>query len=536
MARRKSRSRNAKASARGRIGSNFGKSKRSRKLDDRDDALAEQEKRIEKIKKVSASELHEQELARQPHTIVIRRGKVGKYVRALERDLRNVMSPNTAMKLKINKDNNIKDFIVTGAVLGVTNMMVLTMSDNGLQLRMMRFPQGPTLCYKVKQYSIARHIVSSQKRPVSSDSFYKRLPLVVMNGFAGQEKHLNLVQTFIQNMFPSLNVDTINLKTVKRCLMVNYNKEDDTVDIRHYAIRVVASGLTKSTKKIIKAEKLATKAVPDLSRYKDISDFFLNPGQLSDSEFEGEQQEVELPQEISPATGCGVGQATNVRLMELGPRLKLELVKIEEGIDEGEVLYHKYVEKTPAEVMELRKKAPLVKKLKKQAERDSQHRAIRRLTALKESKDREEAEFKSYMEKAARQQAAATGQSEEIENQRERDREIAMNREREEKEQEERGDEPRGKRVFKRRGYYERQEQAKIARGEDDNGYSNDARSDRDSQRPAGRGRSGGRGGMRGQGRPGGPGRSNSFGGSRDRSNGDGRLDYSRKKNSRGRN
>lgn len=57
--------------------------------------------------------------------------------------------------------------------------------------------------------------------------------------------------------------------------MVNYCVEDDTVEMRHYALRVVASGLSKSSKKLLQAEKSTTKGIPDLSRYKDISDYFL---------------------------------------------------------------------------------------------------------------------------------------------------------------------------------------------------------------------------------------------------------------------
>lgn len=38
--------------------------------------------------------------------------------------------------------------------------------------------------------------------------------------------------------------------------------------------------------------------------------------------------------------------------------------------------------------------------------------------------------MKAFKEKAARKQAAATGQTEDIENSKEKDREIAMNRER----------------------------------------------------------------------------------------------------------
>ncbi|CCD67360.1 Brix domain-containing protein [Caenorhabditis elegans] len=454
------------------------------------DALYHQEKFVKKLQKQKFLENKEIELARQPHCLVIHRGDVGKYVKGLESDLRNLVEPNTAKNLKILKRNNIKDFIVNGAVLGVTNMMVLTSSDASLQLRMMRFSQGPTLSFKVKQYSLARHVVNCQKRPVATDKLFKSSPLVVMNGFGdGTQKHLSLVQTFIQNMFPSINVDTIQLGNLKRCLIVSYDEETDEIQMRHFAIRVVASGLNKSVKKLMQAEKTMGKNIPNLSTYKDISDYFLNPGQLSDSEFEGDQQEVELPQDISEGRGCGVGQKSNVRLHEIGPRLTLELVKIEEGIDEGEVLYHKHNAKTPDELIKLRAHMDKKKQMKKRREQESEQRVIRRLTIVKEQQDAEEAEVKAIRENAARKQAAATGQVEEVENQKEKDREIAMNRERDLK----RANEEWGT-----------SEASKRPRYEDSRGGFRGGFRGRGEDRGGFRGRGGDRGGFRGRDRDGG--------------------------------
>ena len=45
---------------------------------------------------------------------------------------------------------------------------------------------------------------------------------------------------------------------------------------------------------------------------------------------------------------------SSVRLVELGPRITMELIKIEEELHEGEVLYHKLVEKTEAEKKAIR--------------------------------------------------------------------------------------------------------------------------------------------------------------------------------------
>lgn len=38
------------------------------------------------------------------------------------------------------------------------------------------------------------------------------------------------------------------------------------------------------------------------------------------------------------------------RLKEIGPRLNLTLIKIEEGFEAGDVLYHSLVAKTPEEL------------------------------------------------------------------------------------------------------------------------------------------------------------------------------------------
>lgn len=41
------------------------------------------------------------------------------------------------------------------------------------------------------------------------------------------------------------------------------------------------------------------------------------------------------------------------RLTEVGPRMSLQLIKIEDGVCSGEVLFHEFVSKTPEELREL---------------------------------------------------------------------------------------------------------------------------------------------------------------------------------------
>ncbi len=80
-------------------------------------------------------------------------------------------------------------------------------------------------------------------------------------------------------------------------------------------------------------------------------------GNLSESEaeFDGPDNQIQLPQDVKQHGAVNLKNTTSaIRLSEIGPRLKLKLVKIEEGICDGEVLYHEYITKTPEEVQEIR--------------------------------------------------------------------------------------------------------------------------------------------------------------------------------------
>ncbi|GMT00919.1 hypothetical protein PENTCL1PPCAC_23093, partial [Pristionchus entomophagus] len=387
--------------------------------------MKEEKDEVKKLRDQVAVQSVNKDKAKEPHSIVIPSGDVGKFVKRLVRDYRRVMEPNTAAKLKVMKRNNIRDFVATGAVLGVTHMMVFTRSEMSVNMRLMRFPQGPTLTFRVKEYTLMRDVLSSLKKSMVFEELYKSAPLVILSGFKeGQPRHLGLVQTTFQNMFPSINVDMVNLASIRRCVMVRYNEEDDTIDIRHYSIKTVPTGMSNSTKKLLQSK------LPDLSRYKDIADYFENPGHLSDSEMEEESKNVDLAQDLG--RGCKKGGQTQIRLLELGPRLTVELIKVEQEIDEGEVLYHKHVTKSAAEIAELKSKAPRVKKLRERRRKDIELKVVRKLERANDRKKEEAEEQRQIREAAARKQAMATGQTEEIENENAKDREIAAQRERDE--------------------------------------------------------------------------------------------------------
>uniref|UniRef100_A0A7E4UYR3 Brix domain-containing protein n=1 Tax=Panagrellus redivivus TaxID=6233 RepID=A0A7E4UYR3_PANRE len=347
--------------------------------------------------------LQEEAIAKQPHSFVVHTGSVGRYVRRLEKDLREVMEPNTASKLKVTKSNNFKDYIVNAPVLGVTHILNFTKSEKSVNLRIIRVPQGPTLCFAVDEYSLARDIRATQKRVTIFQKLFQQSPLVVLNGFSVPgAKHLALVKTVIQNMFPSIDIDTVKLANVRRAVLISYNAETEQIEFRHYSVKTVPAGIAKSAKKIVQGK------IPDLSKYEDISEFFLNPGALSDSEWEGEQAEVDLAQDLA-TRGCAKGTKTKLRMVEIGPRMTWRLTKILEGVDDGEVLYHSYIKKTQAELNELRKKLPMLKKRKKRIEKDVEHAAIRQLQHAEDQRKAEEEEFEEYKEKLIRRQKAVTG-------------------------------------------------------------------------------------------------------------------------------
>jgi ribosome biogenesis protein SSF1/2 len=76
-----------------------------------------------------------------------------------------------------------------------------------------------------------------------------------------------------------------------------------------------------------------------------------------------------------------------IRLTEVGPRMTLELVKIEDGLCDGEVLYHTHVSKTSEEISELRQRNTEKKRLKEERKRE-QEANVERKQANKKPKQK----------------------------------------------------------------------------------------------------------------------------------------------------
>lgn len=310
--------------------------------------------------------MESEELSKAPHTFVINRGTLGKNASELMLNFRKVMEPYTASRLKVRRKNVVKDFVSVAGLLHVTHLVVFTKTEQAIYLRLARLPRGPTLTFRVENYALARDVISSLKKPVLYTHQFSSHPLLVLNNFSGEGMHFKLMASMFQNMFPSINIHKVKLNTIRRCLLLNYNSTDETIDFRHYTIKVAPSGINRAVKKLVQSK------VPNLGHLRDISEY-VDMGGLSESEAEldGASNQVLLPQKIA-SRGNALNQQSAIRMVELGPRMKLKLVKIEEGLMTGEVMYHAFVQRSPEEIKALRARRLELKRLKEKRKREQE--------------------------------------------------------------------------------------------------------------------------------------------------------------------
>ncbi|XP_042658735.1 suppressor of SWI4 1 homolog [Tyto alba] len=322
----------------------------------------------QKKERAAARQHAQEEFGTVPHSFVFHRGRGGKSLRRLVTDVRKVMEPYTARALQVRKKNSLKDFVAVAGPLGVTHFLVFSKSAASINFKVFRLPGGPTLTFKVMQYSLIKDVVSSLKRHRMHEQQFTHHPLLVLSNLGLQQIHIKLMATMFQNMFPSINVHRINLNNIKRCLLISYNAETQLLDFRHYSVKIVPVGVSKGLKKLLQ-EKF-----PNMSRLEDISELLVKDINLSESEAEqdGTHNILELPQAYS-GRGNMKAQQSAVRLTEIGPRMTLQLIKVEEGLAQGNVLYHSFIHKMEAEVQEIlaRKEA----KLRLKAERRQKQEA-----------------------------------------------------------------------------------------------------------------------------------------------------------------
>ncbi|XP_063976507.1 protein Peter pan [Diachasmimorpha longicaudata] len=310
---------------------------------------------VKKNKQLAAPE--PEATVRAPHSFIIHRGLPGEHIVELTKDFRKIMEPFTASALKERKKNSIKDFASIAGLLHVSHLCIFSRTEIGMYLKMCRFPRGPTLHFKVLNFSLARDIISTAKKQLVFDEIFKHSPLVILNNFSGEGLQMKLMASMFQNMFPTINLRTVNLNTIRRCVCLNYNSESKSIDLRHYAIKVVPLGLSKGVKKLVQAK------IPNLRGCESYADF-LTKTAVSESEGEDDpSNSVVLSQKLS-SRGNLQNSNSAIKLYELGPRISLQLMKVEDGLLDGGILFHETIHKTEEEKQRIEKIREKKKKTK----------------------------------------------------------------------------------------------------------------------------------------------------------------------------
>lgn len=243
-------------------------------------------------------------------------------------------------------------------------------------MKIARLPRGPTLSFKIAEYALSKHVRSTQKRPIDPLNAFHTNPLIVLNNFRSDENHIKLLNMTFQNMFPSIDVQTVKLSDCRRVVLFDYDHEQDRVEFRQYLIRANPLGLSKNVKRIMRAK------IPNLANCQDISEFVLgnagamNGGMTSDSEVDDETSHISLPDDFQ-GRGNKKSEKSAIRLHELGPRLSLQLSKVEREICEGDILYHAFNEKAPEAAAEDKARREHALALRKRR-REEQERNVQR--------------------------------------------------------------------------------------------------------------------------------------------------------------
>jgi ribosome biogenesis protein SSF1/2 len=331
-------------------------------------------------------------------------------------DLRKLMLPYTAIHFKEDAKNSkltLSKYSKELAMpMGISHILAFSQNEERLNLRLARVPEGPTMTFRVTQFSLSKHVKAIQKRPYTSQGAFQQPPIVVTNNFgdATAPPHVKLMRITFQNMFPAINVATVKLADCRRVVL--FNMMDNVVQVRHYAIKATPVGINRKVRRLIQTK------VPNLGNVQDIADYIAgsatattDAGNASDSEPEDETSHVVLSQRYA-GRGNVKSQKSALKLVEMGPRLSLSLVKVERGLGGGDVMYHAHVTKTAEEVRELKAKKQKEADLKAKR-RNEQERNVERKRKAAEEKREAKRQRREEREKTAMDDLRRGGDDEE---------------------------------------------------------------------------------------------------------------------------
>ena len=252
---------------------------------------------------------------RVPRTMIVRRGATDKRVQELVRELRRVMAPHTAERLKERPGNSLKDFVHAAQPLGVSHLLVLGQQKDQVNLRVARLPGGPTLSFKIRSFSLVRRGARAAEAAPSK----VRLPTLLRHSScwtaSAARRSTSLCKGSRSRLFAPIDVSTVKVADMRRVVL--FHKDGDGVEMRHYAVQASAANVSKPVKRVVEV-----KNIPDLSKLKDISEYVtrIDPG----SDSEGEDAVAPMAGKFG-GRGNVAKRESKIKLVELGPRLRLRL-------------------------------------------------------------------------------------------------------------------------------------------------------------------------------------------------------------------
>jgi ribosome biogenesis protein SSF1/2 len=298
-------------------------------------------------------------------------------------------------------------------------MLFSRSKSNRINLRIALTPRGPTLHFQIEKYSLCKDIIKAQKHPRGGGKEFISPPLLVMNNFSRPQTAENdpkpalkqlesLTTTIFQSMFPPISPQNTPLSSIRRIMLLNRETTEEgtyVLNLRHYAITTRRTGISKRIRRLDPAEQRKREkkghAMPDLGRLEDVADYLLDPGaggytSASETELDTDA-EVEVLEtgtkkvisrkeilrreagsdKLRQKSGRNVEKRA-VKLVELGPRIKMRMVKVEEGVCEGRVMWHEFVTKSKAEEKELENKWTKRREEKEQRKKEQRENVQRK--------------------------------------------------------------------------------------------------------------------------------------------------------------
>lgn len=247
-----------------------------------DSAESREEKR-------GAAEAECEEDSKTPKAFVIKRGIVTAAVKQLVADWRLLMLPFTSLKLKERKSNSLLDFVAASSLFGVSHLMAFTQTSTAPYWKVARLPSGPTLTFRVHEFSLMRDVRKHQRKSRISKMDFRKSPIVVLRGFkkktddgkvaknenaaansesldgSGKSRGgsgspvpsegpvpLHLLSLMLGRMFPSININSVTAADCRRVVLFSYDRKTEMMEVRHYSVIKRGLEVTREIQNVIR--------------------------------------------------------------------------------------------------------------------------------------------------------------------------------------------------------------------------------------------------------------------------------------------